>query len=86
MENQRGALLSFQKVTEDVLMKVMAEILVEFRNTFLTVHGSPIRTSICEHPLGCELGLAVGAEEQIYRMAASKGVLIHPVSKIYTYN
>ena len=44
--NLRGLFLSSQKVPADVLV----EMLVDFRNTSLTVPGSPIRTSNLRTP------------------------------------
>ena len=48
--NLRGLFLSSQKVPADVLVEVLVEMLVDFRNTSLTVSGSPIRTSNLRTP------------------------------------
>ena len=48
--NLRGLFLSSQKVPADVLVEVLVEMLVDFRNTSLTVPGSPIRTSNLRTP------------------------------------
>ena len=49
-ETPRGLFLSSQKVPADVLVEVLVEMLVDFRNTSLTVPGSPIRTSNLRTP------------------------------------
>ena len=48
--NLRGLFLSSQKVPADVLVEVLVEMLVDFRNASLTVPGSPIRTSNLRTP------------------------------------
>ena len=40
----QGSFFEFQEVPPDVLVEVLVEMLVDFRNTSLTVPGSPIRT------------------------------------------